>query len=768
MTYSITAQDARQKAINDTIIYDEITHIMGEIIKDVQSKNSQFYVDITDTIMTKSSASIVANGMLTANNIIAGDILTVNGKDIVFVNNNSILVGSNSQLAIKEDLDLTVTDLSGLSLNIEDADQNIIENILVHKEIKIMRDNAIFLNNPYDIRSGDSINIATNVPNIEILDYTFFKYNDINYDVMFVKNSISNPFLDAGDTININNVEITTTEHIGGLSNIARIFNGAYRGDEFAFTNVIFESDDERLQIITTEDFLEISADDDVLLKLGLTKGIYQNSPTITITSDNFDNIDINTTNISDEISQTLTIDGIDYQIRKYSYVTKEISGTIPNPSARAFFNITSTDGSKHESIIILPGGFDVELSFDQILQAFRNHRQVGGLGLQFEPNLDGNRIIISSYEELLFPSENNPFAMPDRPSDPIASFNGALMVESTPESFHITLTEFVNRANDITPAEVTFTILDTNTEDNIVQYQITTSNETITISGDGDDTINKIKPQTYIRNNQNIISHNFPVLPRTNVSGLPLEFDEIVKSLDFSFFTGQREAFYGFEVDSENDLLNIYPLSDGATINLLFDKTASGNSFRNEDKNIPTETPHTTIDEVVKDFNQQSSLITFSANSDDSLEVQFNPQYTGIPLYLSGDLLPAMFMINEFSQINYDDIVNTLNNSLDDSIIVEKELPDMIKFTYNAPLFHELTFGGSAQEKLELQSTYTATITDFESDLYYDVWQGNSPDDFRRETEMNEVIIYFKNLGYEIIRVTNIIDKTFKWRINY
>lgn len=63
-------------------------------------------------------------------------------------------------------------------------------------------------------------------------------------------------------------------------------------------------------------------------------------------------------------------------------------------------------------------------------------------------------------------------------------------------------------------------------------------------------------------------------------------------------------------------------------------------------------------------------------------------------------------------------------------------------------------------------ESDPTATA---DAKAYFNVWQGTDIADVAKVDQMKQVISYFENLGYTIVRQTNTTtNTTFKWVINY
>lgn len=64
--------------------------------------------------------------------------------------------------------------------------------------------------------------------------------------------------------------------------------------------------------------------------------------------------------------------------------------------------------------------------------------------------------------------------------------------------------------------------------------------------------------------------------------------------------------------------------------------------------------------------------------------------------------------------------------------------------------------------------TTNYADSTDTDAEVYYDVWQGLITD-ASKEEEMDTIIDYFQNLGYNIVRRQNSATlSTFKWVVSW
>jgi uncharacterized protein YcbX len=97
----------------------------------------------------------------------------------------------------------------------------------------------------------------------------------------------------------------------------------------------------------------------------------------------------------------------------------------------------------------------------------------------------------------------------------------------------------------------------------------------------------------------------------------------------------------------------------------------------------------------------------------------------------------------------------------------------DLTIFDETSTLMRQVIVDASA-------GAYTTTVSDgttmTESDpsatadaqAYFNVWQGTVTDTAKTD-QMNQVVSYFENLGYTIVRQTNTsTNTTFKWVIDY
>ena len=118
----------------------------------------------------------------------------------------------------------------------------------------------------------------------------------------------------------------------------------------------------------------------------------------------------------------------------------------------------------------------------------------------------------------------------------------------------------------------------------------------------------------------------------------------------------------------------------------------------------------------------------------------------------------------------NLNSIIADINDANVSGVVASKNANNQIVITYTAPASTtwQLVIGaGTANTDLGLTNA-TTTATNPASVTYYQVSQGSTVDICSTE-EMNEVLSYFRNLGFDIEQQTNTTTgKTFQWVINY
>ena len=142
------------------------------------------------------------------------------------------------------------------------------------------------------------------------------------------------------------------------------------------------------------------------------------------------------------------------------------------------------------------------------------------------------------------------------------------------------------------------------------------------------------------------------------------------------------------------------------------------------------------------------------------------NPTIVGTPtLVLAGSTITL-----GTSGTNLNSVIADINDANVNGIVATKNSSNQLVLTYSVPAALSWSFvvgNGTANASLGL-SAGTTTATNPESVSYYSVWQGVT-NDRPKTDQMNQVILYFQNLGYTIDRLINTnTNKTFKWVISY
>ncbi len=114
--------------------------------------------------------------------------------------------------------------------------------------------------------------------------------------------------------------------------------------------------------------------------------------------------------------------------------------------------------------------------------------------------------------------------------------------------------------------------------------------------------------------------------------------------------------------------------------------------------------------------------------------------------------------------------VISDINDANIPGLIASKNAGNNLVLTYTAPAATAWQFiigAGTANADLGLASA-TQTASNPASVDYFNCWQGNVQSR-EKSDQMNQVILYFENLGYSIQRLKNTnTNKTIKWEINY
>ena len=121
-------------------------------------------------------------------------------------------------------------------------------------------------------------------------------------------------------------------------------------------------------------------------------------------------------------------------------------------------------------------------------------------------------------------------------------------------------------------------------------------------------------------------------------------------------------------------------------------------------------------------------------------------------------------------SGTNLNAVISDINDAGVTGLVASKNAANNLVLTYTAVASTAWTVvlgAGTANTNLGLTAqSYTAT--DPASVSYYNVWNGTATDRAKSD-QMNQVMEYFKNLGYTIDRLKNTTtNKNLKWVISY
>ncbi len=121
-------------------------------------------------------------------------------------------------------------------------------------------------------------------------------------------------------------------------------------------------------------------------------------------------------------------------------------------------------------------------------------------------------------------------------------------------------------------------------------------------------------------------------------------------------------------------------------------------------------------------------------------------------------------------SGTNLNAVISDINDAGVTGLVASKNAANNLVLTYTAVASTAWTVvlgAGTANTNLGLTAqSYTAT--DPSSVSYYNVWNGTATDRAKSD-QMNQVMEYFKNLGYTIDRLKNTTtNKNLKWVISY
>ena len=142
------------------------------------------------------------------------------------------------------------------------------------------------------------------------------------------------------------------------------------------------------------------------------------------------------------------------------------------------------------------------------------------------------------------------------------------------------------------------------------------------------------------------------------------------------------------------------------------------------------------------------------------------NPTITATPTVILGGVTVTLGTTG----LSLNAVIADINDAGVSGLVASKNATNNLVLTYTAPAATTWTFvvgAGTANADLGLTAA-TSTATNPDSVSYFTCWQGSTQDRAKTD-QMNQVELYFKNLGYTITRLKNTTtNKTFKWVISY
>lgn len=142
------------------------------------------------------------------------------------------------------------------------------------------------------------------------------------------------------------------------------------------------------------------------------------------------------------------------------------------------------------------------------------------------------------------------------------------------------------------------------------------------------------------------------------------------------------------------------------------------------------------------------------------------NPTITATPTVILGGQTITLGTTG----LSLNAVIADINDAGVSGLVASKNATNNLVLTYTAPAATTWTFvvgAGTANADLGLTAA-TSTATNPSSVTYFTTWDGSTQDRAKTD-QMNQVELYFKNLGYTITRLKNTTtNKTFKWQITY
>ena len=142
------------------------------------------------------------------------------------------------------------------------------------------------------------------------------------------------------------------------------------------------------------------------------------------------------------------------------------------------------------------------------------------------------------------------------------------------------------------------------------------------------------------------------------------------------------------------------------------------------------------------------------------------NPTITGTPTVIIAGITVTLGT----SGLNLNAIISDINDASITGLVASKNAANNLVLSYTvaqSTSFTVVVGAGTANTALGL-TAQTNSATNPDSVTYFNTWQGTATDRVKTD-QMNQVILYFQNLGYTIERLKNTnTNKTIKWSISY
>ena len=142
------------------------------------------------------------------------------------------------------------------------------------------------------------------------------------------------------------------------------------------------------------------------------------------------------------------------------------------------------------------------------------------------------------------------------------------------------------------------------------------------------------------------------------------------------------------------------------------------------------------------------------------------NPTIVGTPTLIIAGVTVTLGT----SGLNLNAIISDINDASITGLVASKNAANNLVLSYTvaqSTSFTVVVGAGTANTALGL-TAQTNSATNPDSVTYFNTWQGTATDRVKTD-QMNQVILYFQNLGYTIERLKNTnTNKTIKWSISY